>query len=107
MGAAAIESLCLEFEEPNGATVEVDGTTLAAYMHSRPRHHCVDTRLSALVCLRDGFEAACHHLDHILWRRFVPFHAGEQPILQEIFFSAKGLCTHVMRRTSTSCLVTT
>jgi hypothetical protein len=65
MSVAEIEGLCLEFDAPDGKTLEVDGTTRDAYMRSRPRHHLVDTRLTALMHLREGFESACHHLDNI------------------------------------------
>lgn len=60
-----VASLCLEFEAPSGKVLEVDGSTREEYMRSRPRHVCVDSRLAALVHLRDGFESACHHLDNL------------------------------------------
>lgn len=42
-----------------------DEATRAEYMRSRPRFVCVDSRLSALVHMRDGFSNACHALTNV------------------------------------------
>ena len=54
-----IAALCLEFERPDGTVVEVEHRTRDEYLRTRPRHICVDSRLDAMVHLRDGFALAC------------------------------------------------